>query len=237
MVEVPRWQPMFREINIEIFDTVLSGTPGYLSPEILLLSNEIAPDALPEIVAHHPAPGAVVRECFPNVIERVRTHGGELVYGWAIWEWPEVFIEAEHHGVWRSPEGMLIDITPHEYPTDGVLFLPDPSATYDFDNFTRRDNVRRAVTTLPAVAEFLDLSALSSRKLESVSVGKEYRMSERDLLQLQAIEDRKTALKKQIYFHLARSRNPTTDASAARGASSRSAAHSTSVERGRSAAA
>lgn len=37
---------------------------------------------------------------------------------------------------------------------------------------------------------------------------KEYRMNQRDFLQLQAIEDRKADLKKQIYFHLARSRGP-----------------------------
>ena len=199
---------MFREINVEILDTVLSGTPTRLSPEILELCEAIVPSLVPEFVAHRPDKSAAVRECFPNVRNRVRAQGGELVYGWAIWEWPEVFVEAEHHGVWRSPDGDLIDITPHEYPTDGVLFLPDPSVPYDFECFTRRDSVRRPNTPLPAVKEFLELSALTFHKLESVSVGQEYRMNQRDFLQLQAIEDRKADLKKQIYFHLARSRGP-----------------------------
>lgn len=199
---------MFREIDTAIFETVLSGTPLAASPQIVDLCAEIATGVEPEFILHEPSQDAVVRECFNNVAERVRRIGGDLVYGWAIWEWPGVFIEAEHHAVWRSPDGVLIDITPHEYPTHGVLFLPDPLATYDFKGFTRRDNVRRPASPLSAVAEFLSVSELIFQKLESSSVGKEYRLSPSDLNQLQAMEDRKSQLKVSIYFHLAKGKGP-----------------------------
>lgn len=198
---------MYSEIDTTIFEKMLSGTPSEITTEILDLCGGIVAGGIPEFIAHVPAKGAVVRECFPNVMDRVAVDGGELVYGWAIWEWPGVFVEAEHHAVWRSPDG-LIDITPHEYPTKGVLFLPDPSATYDFEGFTRRNNIKRATTDLPAVSEFLALSDLIFQKLEVSSVGKEYRLSQRDLFQLQAMEDRKNQLKGNIYFHLARGKGP-----------------------------
>lgn len=199
---------MYREIDTTIFETVLSGTPSALSPEILDLCNEIAKGVEPEFIVHKPDPDAVVRECFNNVVERVRRVGGDLVYGWAIWEWPSVFIEAEHHAVWRSPNGILMDITPHEYPTGGVLFLPDPLATYDFKDFSRRDNFRRSTSELRAVAEFLMISEFIFKKLESASVGKEYHLSREDINQLQSMEDRKAQLKGSIYFHLANDRGP-----------------------------
>jgi len=199
---------MFREIDTTIFDTVLSGTPSAITRPILNLCADIPGGGAPEFIQHQPGPGAVVRECFNNVVDRVRLLGGDFVYGWAIWEWPGVFVEAEHHAVWRSPDGVLIDITPHEYPTHGVLFLPDPSATYDFQGFKRRDNVRRALIDIPAVTEFLQISAHTFQILEEASVGKEYRFSPRDLQQLQAMEDHRAQLKGSIYFHLARSKGP-----------------------------
>ena len=198
---------MFRELDGAVLENILSGTPSKITPEILDLCDRIVAGGTPEFVAHVPARGAIVRECFPNVTAHVRAEGGSLVYGWAIWEWPGVFIEAEHHAVWKSPNG-LIDITPHEYTTNGVLFLADPTATYDFDGFSRRNNIKRATTDFPAVAEYLDISDLMFRTLEDASVGKEYRLSHGDLFRLQAMEDRKTQLKANIYFHLAEGKRP-----------------------------
>lgn len=53
------------------------------------------------------------------------------VSGWLIWEWPGVFLEAEHHMV-LDVGGSLIDVTPALDPADTVLvFLPDPSTPFD----------------------------------------------------------------------------------------------------------
>jgi hypothetical protein len=62
----------------------------------------------------------------------VARDGGEILYGWAIWEWPRVFIEAEHHAVW-SKGGCLTDVTPQVPPADTILFLPDTERAYDYE--------------------------------------------------------------------------------------------------------
>lgn len=194
---------MYREIDTTIFEKILTTTPPAITPEIAAWCRDITPRQTPLYVDHQPSPESEVRECFNNVRRHSALHGGELVYGWAIWEWTDVFIEAEHHAVWQSPTG-LIDISPHECRTDGILFLPDPDAPYDYINFTRRDNVRRSLSTNPSVQAWLDESAALARVLESHSVGKEYRMSQAQFAQLEARGRRIEQLKGDIYFDLAR---------------------------------
>jgi hypothetical protein len=69
-------------------------------------------------------------DCFLNVANQIKSDGGEIVYGWAIWHLPGFFVEAEFHSVWRSPEGHLFDVTPRSYELQEILFLPDPARIY-----------------------------------------------------------------------------------------------------------
>lgn len=86
--------------------------------------------------------------------------GGRIQYGWVIWEWPNVFIEAEHHAVYESPAGQpWADITPSERDDDTCrLFLPDAAAVYDFD---KRGfglaNVRQPLVDDPLILQFFRL--------------------------------------------------------------------------------
>ncbi len=66
----------------------------------------------PICVSYNPANWAKENECFPNVLEQVRLHGGQCVYGWQVWKLPYM-LEAEFHAVWKSPEGEHVDITPN----------------------------------------------------------------------------------------------------------------------------
>ena len=63
-----------------------------------------------------------------------------MIVGWAIWEWPGVFIEAEFHAVWASPEGQLVDFAPRSLRSSHVVFLPDPSRKYEGRQV---DNIRK----------------------------------------------------------------------------------------------
>ena len=73
-----------------------------------------------------------------------------------IWEWPGVYIEAEHHAVWEpSPGAPLIDITPSEEAEARRLFVRDDAAIYDFQNEgVLRENRRRALNDDPLVEAF-----------------------------------------------------------------------------------
>jgi SEC-C motif len=83
--------------------------------------------------------------------------GGQIRFGWSIWEWPGVFVEAEHHAVYEPPSGPpFLDITPSAH--QGIwrrLFLLDDSATYDSSNEgVLRHNIRRALSDDPLIQKF-----------------------------------------------------------------------------------
>jgi len=127
-------------------------TPAVLSASLLALCEEIVPCGSPTYVDVRPVPGAPSNECFPIVEDRVRTHGGAMVLGWALREQPSLFIEAEFHAVWRSPSDGLLDIAPKKRPTQRILFLPDPARRYEGRQV---NNVRKSLTKSPAVIGFL----------------------------------------------------------------------------------
>lgn len=75
---------------------------------------------------------SIVAECFNNVSKYIEVNGGEIQYGWSIWEtFPDVMIEAEFHAVWKDNYGRLYDITPKKDGKSEMLFLPDTVKTYD----------------------------------------------------------------------------------------------------------
>lgn len=125
----------------------------------------------PEYVPVLPEQDAKTGECFHNVLRQVERNGGAIEYGWHIAIWPGVYIEGEHHAVWRAPDGRAIDVTP---PADGVqriLFLPDPERVYDYAGERRLDNIRKALTNDPDVREFLALAAEQTALIENNSIG------------------------------------------------------------------
>ena len=74
--------------------------------------------------------------------------------GWAIWEYPKVFIEAEFHSVWQAPDGVLHDLVPRQQPPVRILFVRDPRRRYVGRQV---DNVRKPLTNDKNVKEFLAL--------------------------------------------------------------------------------
>jgi hypothetical protein len=102
-------------------------TPLEITTEIRAACRSIC-DEEPEWVAVRPRIGSSIGECFANAERLVKYRGGSVITGWLIWHWPGVLIHAEHHGVWRSYDGELVDVTPHEDGETRILFLPDASA-------------------------------------------------------------------------------------------------------------
>ena len=101
-----------------------------------------------------PVFGKPENECFPIVEEYITSHGGELVIGWAIWERPKVFIEAEFHAVWRSDSGECIDIVTRNPSHERITFLPDPNRKY---TGLQVDNIRKPLIKDKDVIRYLFL--------------------------------------------------------------------------------
>ncbi len=99
-------------------------TPKQITQQIHTLCRQVDSGSKPVYVPCRPVPHAQRNRCFSNVEAQVKAHEGAIRYGWTIWEWPGVGVEAEFHAVWVTPDGSLLDISPHD-GEDSILFLPD----------------------------------------------------------------------------------------------------------------
>lgn len=168
-------------INPVILKKVGTTTPTAITPVIAALCRELSPDHRPRLVPVRPATNATVAECFDNVLAKVAHDGGSIVYGWTIWAWPRVFVEAEHHGVWDDGTGSLTDVTPHLHGERRIMFLPDPGRVYDFVGRRPLINVKRSIGEVEAAQHWIDASDRIARFLDAHSDGEAYRYDRRDM--------------------------------------------------------
>ena len=131
-------------------------TPGKITEQIITLCNEIDKSQQPYRVPVKPESWAEPKECFFNVKAKVEKDGGKIQFGWAIWEWPNVMIEAEFHAIWISPQNTPIDITPNAANMQKILFLPDCEFEYDYStDYYRVPNIRRPLSNNPLVLDLI----------------------------------------------------------------------------------
>lgn len=102
----------------------------------------VSPGQEPVPVRSQPLMPGVPNECFSNVTRHVRRFGGDVLHGWAIWEIPQMMIEAEFHAVWRDRSGALLDVNPRRERETRITFLPAPTIRYPGNAI---DNIREAL--------------------------------------------------------------------------------------------
>lgn len=158
-------------VDPQIFSKSFLRCPQRVTPQIRDFCHSLSPGHDPVQLAVTPTAGTKPLECFYNVQSQVEARGGRIAYGWAIWVWPRVFVEAEHHAVWEI-HGKMIDVTPRRDGEEKILFLPDPMRTYDFDGNSRIDNQRHSLSSSPAVASLLYCYSERQRFFEANSVGR-----------------------------------------------------------------
>lgn len=129
-------------------------TPSKVTDKIMKLCEGISADTEPIYLPVSVPKWSLPSECFLNVQRMVRDHGGQQVNGWAIWQWANILVEAEAHAVWESPEGKLIDITPHVNGERKILFLRDYDMVYCGNTIA---SIRLALTSSHLVAELICL--------------------------------------------------------------------------------
>lgn len=177
-------------------------TPRTISGAVRQFCREISPRSAPRFIKVTPAPGAPVKECFPIVERHVQRHGGSVCYGWQIWEWPGVMIEAEFHAVWKDAAQQLHDLTPKTPPIDKILFLPDPDRVY---SGRQVNNVRRALSDKAEIRRFIEAAdaefELTNRGTRAEQHG-EIALSGVELQEFAAIQDAKVRAFGAIVAHL-----------------------------------
>lgn len=122
-------------------------------PAVRALCERLVPGVEAVVLRPHAARRAKPNECVANVEAIVRERGGDVEYGWALWETlPSLLIEAEFHAVWRDSRGRRRDVTPPQLPVDRVIFLPDSGLVYEGRQI---DNERVALVDDALVEEFI----------------------------------------------------------------------------------
>lgn len=147
-------------------------TPYKITDVIIKFCEDTVSSVKPMYIPVRAVTGSEQNECFINVQKVVEKYGGKQVNGWAIWQWANILVEAEAHSIWESPEGQLVDITPHVYGEKEILFLRDDSMVYRGKTIVSK---RMPLTHSPLAAEYIELMNERDR-LISEAVGKTYAM-------------------------------------------------------------
>ena len=126
--------------------------PDIAASHVQAFCDEISVNDLPRYVPLCPFDGFPERCCFDIVDVCIAVSGGRKIIGWAIWEWPSIFIEAELHCVWLSPDGEFFDPTPRAEDHQQILFLPDP---YQPEPDEPVDNRRKSLSSDPICSAWI----------------------------------------------------------------------------------
>ncbi len=142
------------------------------------------------------------RFCFHNVRNVIAEQGGEIVYGWLVWQHGDIFVEAEHHAVWRKPSGQLVCVTPQTPPENTVTFVPDASAVYDFDAHLITNNIRIALVNDSRLEEVFRVAEQQTqlwnvaRRLDPQTLT----LPAKDVPKYSALEAKKSLLMVQVFM-------------------------------------
>lgn len=170
--------------------------PREKTAKVLELCNEINPGIQPVWVPVRTMRRAIPNECFENVQSKIKRDAGTIQYGWAIWEWENVLVEAEFHAVWRSPDGRLICVSPNDKNENNILFLPDDTRT--FDGINRVDNVRKSLRQEGLVDEFIRVCQERMQEKERLTKGQFGQVSMSEAPELRALSLRHLQLMEEI---------------------------------------
>ena len=161
-------------VQKDLLEKSFTTTPRNIDSHILKFCHEISPNHQPCFLSIDQSKGFPPNECFYNVRKQIDRDGGTIIFGWKIWVWRNVFIEAEYHAVWEI-EGHMNDITPNVSGETTILFLPDPKCHFDYTNMKRKLNIRRALANIVEVQRFITAADALYAFMERNSEGRQIR--------------------------------------------------------------
>jgi hypothetical protein len=177
-------------------------SPEPLSRPVSLIEQKIGLTDAAILVPFESVPHTKERFCFENVRNVIADRGGEIVYGWLVWQHGNIFVEAEHHSVWRKTTGEPVCVTPQTPPEKAITFIPDPSATYDFDKQPFTNNIRIALVNDSRVEEFFkaceEQTEIMNVGRRNSGLGSTVELSDSEALRHTELEMKKIALMSQV---------------------------------------
>jgi hypothetical protein len=156
---------------------------------------ELVPSANPVYVDVLAESNTEINNCFSIVEDKTRQAGGESQIGWALWELPGLFVEAEFHAVWRSPLDELVDLASKAWLARRILFLPDSVRKYEG---CQVNNIRRSTSADPRVVRYL---SSFDQEFEIMNRGsRKYQYGHIELSDSEASEMRRIREERQMYW-------------------------------------
>jgi len=129
-------------------------SPIDITAPVQKLINYTGSEYLHEMIPVKPETTAKTGDFYNNVKDKIASDGGNIVYGWAVWQ-GEFTCEGKYHAVWENRDGELIDVTPQQ--TDTLLFIPDDRFE-DAGEYIASKRVN--ITANPLVDHFIILSEM-----------------------------------------------------------------------------
>ena len=106
-------------------------TPKIVTNDIVRFCSEIDSTSSPAFVPVIPVGNVRHGYCLTDVPSYAEKNGGNVQFGWIIWECVKVALEAEFHACWRNCENELVDIVSKPDNEEIILFLPDNKRIYE----------------------------------------------------------------------------------------------------------
>ncbi|CUH95676.1 hypothetical protein P22_1752 [Propionispora sp. 2/2-37] len=140
--------------------------PQRMTKEIEALCRQINSCASPVFIpVDCPDTGDEEADCLANVARKMLEEGGDFQCGWAVWEWPEVMLEAEFWTVWVNPAGQWIDVTPRGRG-NRLLFIADNQTKFQG---TPINSIVKPMINHPLVREYVELNQTIWRQTDELT--------------------------------------------------------------------
>lgn len=155
--------------------------PTQMDSDLDRLCTSLVPGGTPILVPIRPWNKALPAECYMNVDNYIKSHGGQRVLGWRLMRWANIIVECEAHAVWKSDSGEFLDITP--YSQNASLFLPDSTLCCDGHRIANR---RLPLTNSPLIARLMEFWTTLDTYTETIPINQPVAVSESFLVQMES---------------------------------------------------
>jgi hypothetical protein len=137
-------------------------SPSQINKHVRTLSDQLSIAADEHLLMEYVKPRRFSPElanCHLNSRLQAKCEGGSVQSGWMIAQDEKFnFAEAIFHTVWRTPEGVLRDVTPRIDGEERVMFIPDSQRTFTLTSYSER----------PAITTYSSLKIVGERVVEAV---------------------------------------------------------------------
>lgn len=115
----------------------MTKVPVIITKEIKETCKQISPNDQPFFVDIQQVKGARKNKCALNAKDEAIRVKGKVVFGWAVYVWESVYIDFIGHAIVSTCDKQYC-VTPSEYDSDRILFLPDERIKFDYENSNSR---------------------------------------------------------------------------------------------------